>query len=346
MIFGNMPNMELTKLEVARYLYITLGGMVSFNTTFQNTTDDRFRKMYMEKVNAKNFNKIHVNCNMWAQIYSQLLTHAGIDNKIINIGHKYVIFYIDGEKWVADATSDVLYNDLSRIQNGDVTISFGPCFNQNIDSNLVKNSNEIQKLLDSIDYKLGYRKNTGELKNLKDLLVQIRSGNKDIHDLVNVLDYEDIDDVILKLEFLFSRVGKLSMGYYESSDFIFFLEQLLLSQDELSRVGATQLKRTNLDKSVDIIKCIYVKVKEGFKYYLLCPTLPVQAVTEEDIISLALLGYGIGEKGIPGVIYPKNFKRGKISSDINYLLYKISINKNKLIQNYDFCQSKISNRSK
>ena len=40
-------------------------------------------------------------------------------------------------------------------------------------------------------------------------------------------------------------VGKLSSGYYEQKDFIYNLENILLTPSEKEKVGAVELKKTN-----------------------------------------------------------------------------------------------------
>jgi len=74
----------------------------------------------------------------------------------------------------------------------------------------------------------------------------------------------------------------------------------------------------------------------------LAPNLPIKKVTEEEIIKLATLGYGIDEdKSIPGISFPKNFVPGKISTNLKYKLFKNNLPKELLV--YDVEQYSIKN---
>lgn len=222
---------------------------------------------------------------------------------------------------MADATSGT-YTDLARIKNDDDTAHFGYSINQNDDqsNNAIRWSEEWQKELNNIDEKIGYNLNQkNDLMELKQFLIDVKNNSIDI----KLLAHTDVEDSItFKLEYLFSRLGKLNDGYYESKDFVRELEGLLFTPEEIRKIGAVELKRTNQDKSVNIIQCIYTKHNEEPSYYLLAPNLPVQRFSAEDILSLAKKGYGIESKAIPGIMYFQKFIPGKKSEKISYRLYK------------------------
>lgn len=326
-IISSVPS-DLNKLEIARFLYIRLGTMFSFSTVFNNSESKVFYKMMVDKIDAKTFKSPQVNCNYWAQIYSQLLTYFGIDNKIVHCGHKFVKFYIDNFIWIADATYGN-YTDLARIQNGDETSSFGLSIDQINDreSNAIYNTKDSISSLNNIDVKFGYDKKKKNVKIFKQLLNDIRDGKVDIAS----------SDIISKMDFLVGSVGNLSIGYYEAKDFFYNLERNLFNEDELKRIGATELKRTNFDNSVDIIQCIYVNTDNGYDYYILCPNLPVKKISSDDIIKLSVYGFGLDEKVIPNIDYPKNFKKSK-SFNFSKLLSLSSSYDN--VRVYNFSQEK------
>lgn len=321
-IIGMIKDKNYTNLEKARLIYIELGKRLSFDPTYQNTDISTMENMYQEKVDYKTFNKKQIICRTWSQLYSQLLDSVGIKNEIIDSGHTWVEFYINDRRWVADAT-DGTYTDLSKIKHGDLTEKFGPAtFNGKKHYNFIMYSEEFIEKLKEIDYKLGYSNEHVQAIKLRDFLIKIKNGNIDIQEETGISYNTEEEKIILKLEYLFSKLGILNDGYYEVKDYVYFLEWHILNTDEYQKVKAVELKRTNKDKSVDIIQCIYTKYEESYVYYLLAPNLPIRRVSESEIVNLALLGYGIDEKIIPGINFPKKFTRGKISSK-TLLKYKI-----------------------
>lgn len=334
-VINNMPA-NLTDLEKARYLYIELGKILSFSTKFQNTDDLNFSLMMIMEVDIDKFNKNQVNCNIWAQLYSQLLTVVGIKSEIIDEGHKYVEFYIDGERYVADATHGT-YNDLARIHNDDNTCNFGLALFKNRHSNNVSCNEKDLKLLEDIDSKLGY--NTDEKENimeLKELLKTIRDGSFDIRSVSNNSEIDD--DLIFKMEYLFSKLGALKAGYYESKDYVRNMESYMLTSEEQGKVKGVELKRTNDNTEVDIVQCLYIYGEDKISYYLLTPYQPIRRVSKEELCRLAALGYGIDEKTIPGVDFPKKFERGVISNKRIYKLYQNLKFKDLIMYNEEQCK--------
>ena len=308
-ILNTMPS-NLNDLEKARFLYLESCKIFTFSTKFQNTDDTSFFKMYSQKIDATNLKTTEVNCRWWSQIYSQLLDKVNIENKIIDNGHQHIKIYVNGEEWIADATYGS-YTDLSRVKNNDQTIGFGYNMYQGSEKGLISLNEQYIKLLNEIDKKLGYNNNKmKELIEFKTFLMNIKKGSYDI----NQLSIEPIkDEITFKLEYLFSHLGKLNCGYYEAKDFVYGLEKYLFDENELSHIKAVELKRTNKDKTVDILQCIYT-IGDNQNYYLLAPNLPIIKITETHLIHLVVCGYGLDkDKKIDFVDYPKNFVAGKIS---------------------------------
>ena len=321
MLDAKMPS-NLSALEKTRFYYIELGKYVSFSTTYQNTDIGTMARMHTDEVDVTNFNSTQVNCVIWASLYSQLLTGIGVKNKIIKQGHDYVEFYIDGVRWCADATYGE-YTDLARIHNDDATCHFGIArYQENSRVNTVRMDDEAEKTIRDIDEKLGY--NTEERQKvlrLKDFLKKIYSGEFKAQDFI--FDNEIIqDELVFIIELLFAKLGVLKYGYYEAKDFIKELMGLMLTSQQLARVKGVELKRTNSAKEVDIVQCISVQGKDKLHYYLLAPNLPIQFVSEDEIVKLAMLGYGIDKKEIPGIIFPRNFKPGEISCGFKYKIQR------------------------
>lgn len=327
---------NFSSIEKARFLYIELGRKLTFSTKYQNTDNYSMALMYSEKVDIFHLKTTEVNCRMWSQLYSQLLTCIGIQNEIINEGHEYVEFYIVGKKFVADAT-DGSYTDLARIKNDDELIGFGYSMYQkqrDKHSNIPFNTKESVEEFTNIDNKIGY--NTDKKKNLlefKKFLCDVKNHQIDIKDLLKDKNIDKKDIVSFKIEYLFTLVGKLNNGYYESKDFIYELEKEFLTEEELKKVSSAELKRTNSDKTVNIIECIYIEKEGDYDYYLLAPNLPIQRFDRKQILELSKMGYGIGKKSIPEIDFPNNFKPGKKSIGIKYKLYK-NFYLDKILLNY------------
>lgn len=124
-----------------------------------------------------------------------------------------------------------------------------------------------------------------------------------------------------KMKLTFELIGNLYDGYYESKEFVKQIEYDLFSEEEMKQIHAVELKRTNSNLEVDIIQCIYVKTNDRYNYYLLAPNLDIRKVNPKDIRKLAYIGYGIDQKKIPGVIFPRIFKPG--IADKKLLKYRI-----------------------
>ena len=263
----NIDINHLSKLEIARLLYIELAKTVSFSTKFNNTGFTEMYNMMHKKVNVDKFKETEINCVMWAQLYSQLLSKFDIPSEIIDQGHKFVEFYVDGHKWVADATYGS-YNDLARIHNNDDTEYFGLSRIQQNDEKHYNNPVYNSEVLDKI-------------KEIDKLI------NYNINDYVKSSDNASI--IEKKLQFLFAKLGSLGFGYYESKDFVFRLERCLLNEEELSHVHGRELKKTNADGSVSIVEVISLEENGHFSYYLLAPNLPIKKVSDNDIMYLAMV---------------------------------------------------------
>lgn len=273
-----------SQLEIARIIYIELGKMLSYNTDFANNPImcDVFNKIDVNK-----YNQNQIVCRIWAQIYCGLLKQFGISAKVCAYGHAVVEFYINGEAWVADATYGE-YTDLARIKHGDYTTQFGKAV-YGISKNFPLVDEVLTNpILEKIDNNIGYNKD--KIYKLKSDLETIKNS----------------DNLIYKMDYLFARLGNMCNGYCESKQFVKEMEKIILTESELKKIMGRDLIRIN-KKHTDVIQCICVEDKSVYVYYLLNPNYPVKKVSIEDIIKLAILGYGIGDKSIPGIDFPNKF---------------------------------------
>lgn len=327
-ILNDMP-VNLNKLEQARYIYLKLGTIFSFSTKFNNTTEKEYLSMYTKKYNIEDIDSNQLICKLWSLLYSELLTYIGIENKIVKSGHEYVTFRYNNEIWVADATIGN-YTDLSKIKYGDTTSNFGKSIKQNgLDTvGYVSNTPDNMELLDSIDKKF-------------DFYYQKKLEHNKLRENLHRLKEMDLS-LKAKMDYMFTKIGTLQSGYYETKEYIKDLEYEFLDSNDLKKINGVELKRTNKKKEVDIIQCITINENEELFYYIVAPNQPVSQFSSTDIIKLAILGYSIDNKAIPGINFPKKFTPGKISNKlIKYRLFKDKIPKKLLI--YDEVQnSKLS----
>lgn len=312
LILSKLNGKNYTNLEKARFIYIELGKLLSFSTTLQNTSEEEFLKIFFEKVDTKSFNRNQVICRTWSQLYSQLLTECGIKNEIIDRGHSYVEFYIDGKRWVADAT-DGDYMDLARIKNGEPTAKFGLSYNTDMKhDNSVAHDPKVIDLISKIDEKIGYSDRLRKMEKLKYLLKNIKTRSLDVEKETGIKCHNDDDRLLLKLEYVFTKLGKMSDSYYSSKELVRVLEPYFLTKEEYSRIKGIELKRTNRKKQVDIIQCLSVALSnDEYAYYLLAPNQIIRQASINELVKLAILGYGIDKNTIPGIIYPKKFQKGE-----------------------------------
>lgn len=328
---------EDTPLEKARTLYIELAKRISFNTTIRNTTRIRYGMMYDTKINPELFDDTDVICTVWVQLYSFLLDCVGIKNRIINHVHKYIELYIDDVRWIADATKGS-YTDISRIKNGDYTHYFGiaECQGEEHTNDILYD--ESLKILKPIDQKnISYITSIENNKKLEENIKKFKEGSLNIKQIIGNNSITPEKETLFKIEYLFSKLGRLNDGYYEAKDYVYHLETILLTDEELKRVGSVELKRTNKDLTVDLVQCIYVYHDHRFEHFLLKPNLPIKKVSDKDLIKLAVYGYGVDEKRIPGIDFPNHFYRG-IKSQSNF--FKMFLYKKASIYQYSLSQKR------
>jgi len=320
-IISDMPN-GLDDLEKARYFYLEIAELFSFSTKLNNTSENEFVKMYNESYNLEQIKNNQIICKNWAAIYSYLLNRVGIKNTIIKSGHEYVEFEYNDKIWFADATTGE-YTDLARIKFGDETFNFGVAASQKIEKPIaaVNINDSDNSRIKEIDKKFTkYQNRKDKMKILISKLKEVSTSNLSPAN---------------KVSFLFKTIGTLSDGYYESKDFVRDIENYVLSAEEKKNIKGVELKRTNKNGYVDIIQCLCIKNNDEYDYYLLAPNMQVREVKKDDIMKLSLLGYGLDNKNIPGINYPKVFKPG-ISSKKSFKCIFIKTSKElSAIKEYD-----------
>lgn len=300
LILSEMPS-NLDDLEKARYIYLMLGKYLSFSTKYQNTDYKEFYRMHEDDFEFESFDKNQIVCREWANLYSSFLTKFNIRNIVIKKGHHFVRFVCNNTIYVADGTKGP-YTDLACIRYGDQTRHFGIAKEQelNIEDYELLEDKKFECLLELIDIKFPFYYN--ECIRFKMLKKQLNSYKNKKMNLKE------------KLELYFRLIGKLKEGYYESKNFIRALEKEMFTSEELERIHGAEMLRTNDDKEVDILQCIYITIDQKTNiYYLLAPNLSVRQVAAEEIKQLGDIGYTIYTRKIPGIVFSKEFIPGEIS---------------------------------
>lgn len=312
-ILNSMP-VNLTQLEKAHYIYIRLGELLTFSTKFNNTTAKEYAELYGNNANSSNLKYNQVTCSMWAKVYEDLLHSVGINETYINNTqfHAFVTFKIDGVIWKADATQATIMTDLACIKYGRKICYFGPTSAKELDQEYVyyQITEEDNKKIDEMGRNiLSYQKRQERHGKIIERLKSLKHSNISIKE---------------KLDDLFKFIGPLSSGYYESKDYIHYLEKCMLTEEEIKKVSGRELRRTNEQREVDILQCITLQDGDNNYYYLLAPNMAIKEVDSNFILQLRDLGYGIDQKGIPGITgYTVKFNAGKVSrKSIKYKLFK------------------------
>lgn len=242
--------------------------------------------------------------------------------------------------WIADVTCG-LYTDLARIKNGDDTEHFGIVAIRRKSFLLRINQLRTIPILEQVDKKIGYAIEKDRLKNLKSQLIKIKNNTFDNEQETGVKCYSLENKTILKLDYLFHMLGPMNNGYYEAKCFLYEIEKYILTEEEMKLVKGTELIRINKQKTVDKIQVISVQVSKGqYSYYLLSPSLEIRKVSSEDIIKLAIFGYGIGEKTIPGINYPNYFVESRKSKQGSILKKMKLFKESPYLKHYDVVQAR------
>lgn len=124
-ILTRMPA-NLTKIEQARYTYLQLGRLVTFDEKYWLGNSKTRRQIYKSARRVRDFKDMKNNkviCVSISNLYNSLLSKLGIEAEAVRAEdeiHVYTIFKIDGVEYEAD-----LQRDLQFIQTHRKTRMFG-----------------------------------------------------------------------------------------------------------------------------------------------------------------------------------------------------------------------------
>lgn len=237
----------LSKLEQARFVYIELGKMVSYDEDYWYGNNKTKKRIYTSAQNVRDFKDIKDNkviCVSLSNLYNELMNKLGINAvqyRYEDDPHVYSILDIDGKQYKAD-----LQRDLRYIQARRRTMFF--CKMLYFVGENEKNEEELRK----IDEKIGYTYEGEE--EFEELIEGIKK---------NIELVEGIDQKILIILDALGRYPDIAkMGYIEKMGYYGGTFKKVLSDRERRGVGVNDMYMDK-DGKRKYTCCISARRKDG-----------------------------------------------------------------------------------
>lgn len=284
-ILENMPQ-NLTTIEKARYIYLELGKIVSFDEKYWYGTSKEKSKIYKSSLSVKNLQDLNgkkIICTSLSRIYNGLLERVGIGavtyKEKFNDKHVYSLICVDGKIFKAD-----LQKDLKYLQTRMKTRNFG----KDVNDETVIEDEEIE----AADKKLGYF--------------------YDGENFVNKMREELPNKLILlktteeKIERIFSEIKNSGFvdnaGYVEKMSYYDWLVEGVLDMAEPRIITTTDLRQENDDSKYT--QCMSVLDIDGtYKRYIFSKKhdqfIKIEDAELEELMRNGLIPSGKGK--IPGL---------------------------------------------
>lgn len=279
----------LSDLEKARFVYLELGKMVSFNEEYWFGNSKIKNKIYKSQTKIEDLKDIKNNkiiCVSLSNLYNYMMGRIGIKavqaHDVNDSRHVYSEFEIDGKRYKAD-----LQKDLHFIQTKRRTWEFGEIDVSVADSEV--NTEEIEK----IDAKIGYSYQ-GE-KNFRRLIANIEN------------EIKKVDELDKKMNIILNKISEYEdiskMGYSEKIWYYYYIIKRMLTLQEKKRECENQLYTEDNDKR-KYTCCISVLKRDGDFYRMIYSEKNGKFIPVEDEILIELIEDGLktcrNEK-IPGL---------------------------------------------
>lgn len=279
----------LSDLEKARFVYLELGKMVSFNEEYWFGNSKIKNKIYKSQTKIEDLKDIKNNkiiCVSLSNLYNYMMGRIGIKavqaHDVNDSRHVYSEFEIDGKRYKAD-----LQKDLHFIQTKRRTWEFGEIDVSVADSEV--NTEEIEK----IDAKIGYSYQ-GE-KNFRRLIANIEN------------EIKKVDELDKKMNIILNKISEYEdiskMGYSEKIWYYYYIIKRMLTLQEKKRECENQLYTEDNDKR-KYTCCISVLKRNGEFYRMIYSEKNGKFIPVEDEILIELIEDGLktcrNEK-IPGL---------------------------------------------
>lgn len=279
----------LSDLEKARFVYLELGKMVSFNEEYWFGNNKIKNKIYKSQTKIEDLKDIKNNkiiCVSLSNLYNYMMGRIGIKavqaHDVNDSRHVYSEFEIDGKRYKAD-----LQKDLHFIQTKRRTWEFGEIDVSVADSEV--NTEEIEK----IDAKIGYSYQ-GE-KNFRRLITNIEN------------EIKKVDELDKKMNIILNKISEYEdiskMEYSEKIWYYYYIIKRMLTLQEKKRECENQLYTEDNDKR-KYTCCISVLKRDGEFYRMIYSEKNGKFIPVEDEILIELIEDGLktcrNEK-IPGL---------------------------------------------
>lgn len=235
-------------MEQARFIYIELGRMVSFDEEywFGNTTTRK--RIYTSAQRVKGFKDISSNkviCVSLSNLYNSLMNKIGIEavqqQETDEDPHVYSIININGINYIAD-----LQRDLKYIQAKRKTMFFGK------EARLEDENSLTEDQLMQIDHKIGY----------------LYDGEQELKSLISLLKrkVDFAENLEEKIEIILSTLGEyqdiLHMGYVEKMGYYESIMKKVLTQKEKNKTFKNDMYVED-DEKRKYTCCISVQRQNG-----------------------------------------------------------------------------------
>lgn len=273
----------LTKLEQARFVYIELGRMVSFDEEYWFGNNQTRKRIYTSSQKVRDFKDLEDNkiiCVSLSNLYNSLMKSIGINavqqKDDDEDPHVYSLLNIDGEHYMAD-----LQRDLKYIQARRKTAFFAKTFYYEGEEEVAA-----QKLK-KIDEKIGYLyEGEEELQKLIDEIKQKTETVEDLDEKVKIIltsieEYKDI----------------YQMGYIEKMAYYDNIMRKLLTVKEKNKVYKSDLYVEKNGRR-KYTCCISVQKKDGEFYRTIYSENTGTFLPVEDEKLLELMQNGLKPVGM------------------------------------------------
>lgn len=270
-IIEEMPK-DLTKIEQARYLYIQIGRYFSYDERYITAQSIRQRSEIFNKKPEEMQDDKGV-CSSLAKVYTKLLKDIGIDAKTTLfiteedrkkglLGHGFTEFKIDGKKYFAGISGDLM-----NIKTGFRTKEFmNDCF----DRDYIKYDTISEEELKIIDDKLGYTYNGLYMEDFTEQLhkeMKLLNYNVD-EETIKDLGIEDLEGKELtkfKIDFITKHMGHEDLNCLEKNNYFKQLVEECIGYKEIEQYfELSSVTCINSDSSIRFFKVLKDK-EEGKK---------------------------------------------------------------------------------
>lgn len=281
LIINNVPN-NLSEIELIRYIYLSLGKILVFNTNYYYNSNSEIQYQMFDKFKNKSIPETNeIICNSGAELLTYMLKKFNIDAKTyygIGAPHAETIVHTSDNKMY----SFNLVGDLSRIQTNRKTRHFAPSqknsqFSKEFEfvCNRVFDSLSDEELK-RIDDKLKYTFHGLYMNDFISMLKKDISENSDyiIPPNVHFKNEYDKKENMRKyvVEFLLNRCNILneqfsSVGFEETTHYYWNLFMETLPSEDIKKMN---LYRCFFDKKISnnkMISIISLEYKDSYIYY-------------------------------------------------------------------------------